>query len=318
MELKSINICVDATLSTNEADFFACIFLIKEERVSMSDDLQSGSDPEEQRSKPQEGGPVEDVASAQESLVDDATNNPPVNPVSPPFGYGPNSGAILPQEGFGLPLKMSVMPPATPLPLWTAVRQLPSQYWYVLRHLQPATFVQEDGKAAWNIIWVQLLILGVAEALHFLSLDFFEFSLSILQAPSTEFLIIAIPTLFGIIVLVSLCFFIGAGILHLIAKAFGGRASFLSYCYGCTLILTPISLASLALAIIPCIGLAAGLAGSIFAIVALIYMTMGIQRLSGGRASAVVLILVAIGVLLCIGVYVAFFIFIFSLMPHSH
>jgi hypothetical protein len=46
-------------------------------------------------------------------------------------------------------------------------------------------------------------------------------------------------------------------------------------------------------------------------------MTMGVHRLSGGKASAAVLIPVITGILFIAGVYIAYFALIFSMMPHN-
>jgi hypothetical protein len=77
----------------------------------------------------------------------------------PSYGYGtpPPSGYEVPSQGYyGQPSNVfqfaPQMPPATPLPLATAIRQLPRQYWYVFTHPKAATFIEEKGKAAWNII----------------------------------------------------------------------------------------------------------------------------------------------------------------------
>jgi hypothetical protein len=112
-------------------------------------------------------------------------------------------------------------------------------------------------------------------------------------------------------------FFFGAGIFHLIAKAFGGRGTFLSYCYNYSLIVIPISILSIVVSIIPGLGSMAGLAGAVYEIVLLIFMTMGVHRLSSGKASATVLIPVITGILLFAGAYIAFFAWIFSMMPRN-
>src|SRR5690349_15732658 len=69
-----------------------------------------------------------------------------------------NLGAPLPPQPYGTPADM---PPVAPLPLGEAVRQLPNQYIRIVTRPGAATFAQEQGKAAWNIIWVQLAILTV-------------------------------------------------------------------------------------------------------------------------------------------------------------
>src|SRR5205807_4643537 len=127
----------------------------------------------------------------------------------PPYGYG--YGYAVPPQGFyGQPPNMfqvpPVMQPATPLPLWAAIRQLPGQYWRVLTHPKAATFIEEERKAAWNIIWVQLLILGVVEALAVLLIVFLEFFLFQLLLPSATMSVFshALPVVAIVVALISI------------------------------------------------------------------------------------------------------------------
>jgi hypothetical protein len=308
----------------------------------MSDDTHQESVPEENIPAHQEVGPIEHTPFAQESfgpfpeIPNDASspsaydnpefyNNPAAYGAPPSYGYG---YAVPPQGFYGQPPHMfqapPVMQPATPLPLWAAIRQLPRQYWRVLTHPKAATFIEEERKAAWNIIWVQLLILGVVEALAILLIVFLEFFLFQLLLPSATMSVFsqALPVVAIVAALISIVcapisFFFGAGILHLIAKAFGGRGTFLSYCYNYSLIVIPITILSVVVSFIPCLGSIAASAGGVYEIVLLIFMTMGVHRLSGGKASATVLIPVITGILLVAGIYIASFAWIFSMMPHK-
>src|ERR1700682_2545934 len=56
-------------------------------------------------------------------------------------------------------------PPVRPLPLGEAIRQLPTQYIRVLTNPGAAVFAQEQGKAAWNITWVQIVLYAAVAAL---------------------------------------------------------------------------------------------------------------------------------------------------------
>lgn len=256
-----------------------------------------------------------------------APTSPPMPYGGPPVFYGYGYGYSVPPQGpYGPPPNDFRVPQATPLPLGEALRQLPRQYWRVLRNPKAATFVEEQGKAAWNIIWVQLLILSVAEALALLllvALEFFLLQLLLSSGPNSTplptlsqiFPIAALAVVVFCFIVVPLSFFISTGIPHLIAKAFGGRGSFLSYCYGYSLVSVPIGIATLVLSFIPCIGSVAALAAPVYSIILLIYMTMGIHRLSGGKASATVLIPIVTGILLFVGTYVVYFIWIFSTIP---
>ncbi len=251
---------------------------------------------------------------------------PPDYPDStPPPGYGYNLSpaygyAIPPQEVYGRPLSIL---PVRPLPLGKAIRELPRQYWRVLTHPKAQTFVEEQGKAAWNIIWVQLLFLGVVQALAILAVLFLEFFFLQILVPGRDLAGISqqAPLVGTILVVICIAFtpvpfFIGAGIYHVVAKAFRGSGSFLSFCYSYALITIPIGILSLVLSLVPCVGSLAGLAGAVYEVILLIYMTMGVHRLSGGKATTAILIPVITGVIVVIGLYVAYFILIFSILPH--
>jgi|SRR5579883_3060897 len=265
---------------------------------------------------------------------------PSVQPPGPPSTYGAPPGPLPGTPGapfaFATPLPYGYAvppqalygpPPGTwsalprPLSLGEAFRQLPRPYWNVLTHPKAATFAWEQGKAAWDIIWIQLLILAVVESLAILAVLFLEFFLIQLILPSNaaSFVSQALPITAIIVVLfclvlVPITFFCGSGIFYLMARAFGGQGSFLSHAYCYALITIPISLLSLLLSIIPCIGSLAGFAGLVYSIVLLIFMMMGVHRLSGGKASAAVLIPIGVMFLLAIGAYVAYFVWIFSVL----
>ncbi len=96
--------------------------------------------------------------------------NQPQGPYSaPPYGQPQNPYGYPPQAPYGVPPYQQpgygyVPPPVAPLPLGEAIRQLPQQYIKILTKPSAATFAEEMGKAAWNIVWVQLLGLAVITA----------------------------------------------------------------------------------------------------------------------------------------------------------
>jgi hypothetical protein len=198
---------------------------------------------------------------------------------------------------------------------------LPRQYWNVFTHPKAATFAWEQNKAAWNIIWLQLLILTIVESLAVLALLFLEsFLFQFLLPSSTSAFVsqtrpiatIIVPLFCIMYVLIS--FFFGSGILYLVARAFGGQGAFLEYAYSYALITVPVSILSLLFALLPCIGSLVQIAGGVYTVVLLIYMTMGVHRLSGGKASAAVLIPIGTGILLLVGAYIVYIAWIFSLL----
>jgi hypothetical protein len=196
------------------------------------------------------------------------------------------------------------VPPVTPLPLSEAISQLPDQYVRVVTRPGVATFAQEQGKASWDIVWVQLAIFTVISVVA----NFVIFNVTMpaypgmaAASPQSMQIIRSFSGVFPLsyIILTPLSFFIGAGIYHLIAKAFGGQGTFLAYCYSYLLFYVPLGIVSLVLSMIPFFNYL-GFAVSIYEIVLLIFMTMAVHRLSGGKATLAVLILpIALIVLAC-------------------
>src|SRR5215467_5686496 len=216
---------------------------------------------------------------------------PPQGPYGqpqPPYGQPqPPYGAPYQEPGYGYP-----PPQAVPLPLGEAIRQLPNQYIRVLTKPSAATFAEEQGKAAWDIVWVQLIIYAIAAAV----LGYLAFLISPNQFSTTGsstitpgmVQAISLGTGFGLILLIPIFFFIGVGIYYLIAKAFGGQGTFLAQSYITLLYSVPIGILSSVLRLIPVLGALAAFALSIYAIVLQVFAIMAVHRLSGGKATAVV------------------------------
>jgi hypothetical protein len=196
------------------------------------------------------------------------------------------------------------VPPVTPLPLSEAIRQLPDQYVRVVTRPGAATFAQEQGKASWDIVWVQLAIFTVISVVA----NFVIFNVTMpaspgmaAASPQSMQIIRSFTGVFPLsyIILTPLSFFIGTGIYHLIAKAFGGQGTFLAYCYSYLLFYVPLGIVSLVLNMIPFLNYLSFAVG-IYELVLLIFMTMAVHRLSGGKATLAVLILpIALIVLAC-------------------
>src|SRR6266852_8723970 len=216
----------------------------------------------------------------------------PQGPYGPP-PQGPYGAPPYQQPGYGY-----AVPPAAPLPLGEAIRQLPKKSIKVLIKPAAATFAEEQGKAAWNIVWVQLLGLGVI----FGVLVFLIFqlvlpgvlnNLSSSNSPAAGMVAViegaAVAFAIGEIILVPLGFFITVGIYYLIAKAFGGQGTFLAQSYSSTLFYVPLTIISSVIGLIPFLGSLAGIAVFIYEIVLGIYMMMAVHRLTGGKATLVVL-----------------------------
>jgi len=244
----------------------------------------------------------------------------PYGQLQSPYGpppQGPYGASAYQQPGYGYGV-----PPvqAVPLPLGEAIRQLPNQYIRVLTKPSAATFAEEQGKAAWNIVWVQLLGIAIFSAI-------FVFLIFQLVLPSTmsnsnvpaetvavtEGMVVVLAL--SVIILMPLVFFIGVGIYYLIARVFGGQGTFLAQSYSTLLFYIPLSIADLVLGLIPFLGSLVGLAASIYQIVLSVFMVMAVHRLSGGKATFVILLP---AIMLVAFACVAFFIIVVLVASASH
>ncbi|WP_376794487.1 Yip1 family protein [Thermogemmatispora sp.] len=237
---------------------------------------------------------------------------PPANPYGPPPAT-PYGGAPATYYG-GQP---GFYPPAVanPLPLGQALRELPRQYWRIATRPSAETFAQEVGKASWDIVWTQLLLGAALNAI----IIFLEFVLifavftallpSSYRLPFGQFSF-AVALIYALIVFISVpvSFFLMQGIIYGLAKAFGGQGSFLQQCYSSMLIYGALFLVTaigVILLMVPILGYLVGLAllaAYIYGIVLLVFSVMASHRLSGGQASATVLIpFVGVTVLACCG-----------------
>ncbi len=282
--------------------------------------------------------------------------NPPYGQPQPPYGqpqqgpYGPPQGPygqpqqgpygqpqppyVQPQPPYGAPYQQPGygMPPvqAAPLPLGEAIRQLPNQYIRVLTKPSAATFAVEQGKAAWNIVWIQLLIYAVILAAlgyigSLIGLSFGAFS-SLMNTGSLSssginpgtLQAVAASSSFGEIILVPLDFFIVVGIYYLLAKAFGGQGTFLAQGYSFLLYHVPIGILSGVIGLIPILGGIVAFALYIYGIVLNVFLIMATHRMSGGKATAVVLIPIAVIAVLVCALGIIFFALIAAALRQTH
>jgi hypothetical protein len=253
----------------------------------------------------------------------------------PPSAYGYGFPSAQGAPGFPPPSAYGQgfpPPQAQPLPLGQAIRELPRQYKKILFKPGVRSFGEEQGKADWGIIWVQLLfwmILQVVVSIPlFLAYDQALASNPSLASTGADASLFTSPAvlLAQIVleaVLAPLIFLAGVGIQYLVARAFKGTGSFKQQTYNQLLFQIPLGLITGALALVlsTFIGrvfadiLNASAAGyatapllsgpyllvlSLFDLVSLavgIYTTiltvfsfMAVHRMSGGRATASVLI----------------------------
>jgi Yip1-like protein len=234
---------------------------------------------------------------------------PPQNPYgTPPPQYGTPPSQ---QGGYGYGY---VPPQQAPRPLGQAIQELPNQYIKILTKPSVQSFAEEMGKADWAIVWVQLLAIAIVGTI-------FGLIGSAINAASSSFgsasgfnpgaiLALTISGSTFSFISVPLYFFILVGIQYLIARAFQGQGRFLTQSYTTLLYQVPINIASYVLGLIPFVGGIAGAALFIYGIVLNVYSIMAVHRLSGGKATAVVLIPIAVLfllVFLCVLAVVAIF-----------
>lgn len=206
------------------------------------------------------------------------------------------------------------MPPLTPLPLKEALRQLPRQYLKVLTKPSPATFAEEMNKASWDIVLVQIIGYGILAAIISAILAQVILQTALLpifnNLPRTSAPTPALPPNFFVfyqrlllgssisnVVAIPLYFFLGVGIQFGLAKLFKGLGQYLVQSYTALLYQVPLNLLvvvlSLPLVFIPTVGLflpsLISLPVLVYSIVLNIFAIMSVHRLSGGKASAVVL-----------------------------
>lgn len=266
----------------------------------------------------------------------DPSQSPPQNPYQqPPSQYAPPlqnpyeqpSGAnvygqpyVAPgyqQAGYGYPPQAQ-----NPLPLGQALGGLPNQYLKILTKPGAQSFIEEQGKADWGIILVQLLIIGligtiiglIGSAVGFLANPF---SSGNAASSAMGFVIASGASTFSI-VSVFISFFITVGIQYSLAKAFKGVGNFKQQAYNQLLFYSPIAVINYVLGIIPILGFFLAFALSIYQIVLNVFSIMATHRLSGGKATAVVLIPYAVlflVALLCVLALVALFFHAASTLP---
>ena len=253
---------------------------------------------------------------------------PPPVYTPPPAGYAVPPIPERPGYGYGYP----PLPPTRPLLLGQAVRELPQQYKRILFKPGAGSFAEEQSKADWGIIWMQLLFLVLFSAITTLPVSLMESSIfSFLNTPGMPTISpasLAVEATIGTIFLTPLIFFAGVGIQYLLARAFKGTGEFRTQAYNqllyqvptafiialLYLIMTPFlsgmtfvptttqatTFNPLSFIVLMVVGLLASAVG-IYSIVLNVFSIMAAHRLSGGRAAGVVLIPYAVVLVLYAG-----------------
>lgn len=254
----------------------------------------------------------------------------PLHPLPPGYVYVPVN------QGFKY--DFPPVPPVQPQPLGQAVQDLPRQYKKILFKPGVRSFLEEQGRAEWGIIWIQLLFLMFIEVLASIPDVIFagqESTAATTTGLPPNFLVIETLTL---AILGPAFFFAGVGIQYLLARMFKGNGSFKQQAYNQLLYSVPIGVVSSLVAALfsgltrgavmatfyvntssgttsPVLdgGYLVGLlffdlligALGIYSIILNVFSIMATHRMTGGKASAVVLIPIA-------AVYILAFIVVFA------
>ncbi len=179
------------------------------------------------------------------------------------------------------------------LSIGTIIWQLLPRYWKVITKPDWQTFLEERDRADWPATLVQLF--GYAIITAVLAIFASSTSLSLLdQAAGTSkgaasFGGAAISFVAGLMV-----FFLFQGVLYGLARAFGGQGTFVQQAYTFLLFQVPLGILSSLLAFIPVAGAYLGILVGVYEIMLSILAIMGVHKLSSGKASAVVLIPIAV------------------------
>ena len=253
-----------------------------------------------------------------------APQNPYGNPPENPYGAPQNPYGAPPENPYGAPPYGApgyqpapdyyTPPPSAPLPLGEAIRNLPNQYIRATTRPTPRTFAEEMGKASWDIVWVQLIGLAIISAIlaylrtlispNTFNTTMTSSSLSPAMMQSIQSLTLGLAL--GNIIVVPVIFFIWMGILYGLATAFGGQGRFLTQSYTNLLYHVPLSIVSSIVSLIPVAGFIIAFFILLYELVLNIFSIMAVHRLSGGRATAVVLIPIGVLALLGCGLLVLF------------
>jgi hypothetical protein len=185
-----------------------------------------------------------------------------------------------------------------------AIRELPGQYVNVLTRPSVNRFEEEKGKARWGIVWIQLMSLAIIDAILQ--------SVSLLISPNNvnsftgvnnispsmiQSITIIIVFLFQL-VLTPASFLAAGGILYLIARAFGGRGTYLEQIYVTLLFGVPLVILSYLLLLIQATSSWLPYLPHLYSMVLFVLSLVAVHKLSRGKAIAVILIPICILLLL--------------------
>ena len=205
-----------------------------------------------------------------------------------PSGYAaPPQGAYgtfpYQQQGYAPPVQ------AAPLPFGEAIRQLPRQYLRVLTKWSATTYAEEQSKASWGMVWLQMALIAILGIVNVY-----------LPVGSTS----PVTAILAGIIVVPLVNFLLASLYYLLARAFGGRGTWVAHLYCWLLITVLLSVVLIPFNAIPVL-VGFGRVLNSFSLWLTFLMLKGVHGLSGGKAWAVLLIPVGVIVVIAVLVVIA-------------
>jgi hypothetical protein len=186
----------------------------------------------------------------------------------------------------------------------------------VLRNPRVAAFDMEQPGANWTAVWIGVLIMALVEAVAAL---FTRAAIAALGVSGTARDVIR--TLypgadignqvgegpFEAFVSSVVMFFLGAGLIYLVARILGGRGTFLGQTYLMSLAIVPLSIISAAVGWIPVFGGIISFVAGIYLIVLVVMAVMSAHRLNAGLAiiSLILPVVAVVAIIVALAVIVA-------------
>lgn len=243
---------------------------------------------------------------------------PPSQPPPPGSGFQPIPGGYVPPTGYG-PGNMGGgggMPPRT-------AGNLFQSYLAAVTRPNAATYEAELPLASWSRVLIGVLaaiVISVVFSVVYGALTVNQLEQQLVdtytkQGMGPDFIQMVhnvfgfVRSVFspvgalGFLVFYFLLFFIGAGVMYLIAKIFGGQGSFLPHAYGLSLSYTPLRILGAVVGLIPFVGFLVALVLAIYQLYCAGQSMTVSHRLTPGRAQLVAffpLILLVVGGCLCL------------------
>jgi hypothetical protein len=176
-----------------------------------------------------------------------------------------------------------------------AIRELPGQYFKVLTRPSVTRFAEEMGKVSWGIVWVQLICLAIIDAfLQYVGFLLLPSNVSSIAGTSINPAMLQSITIITVVLLqlvfTPVAFLAVGGILYMIAKAIGGRGTFLEQIYTTLLFGVPLVILSFLLQLIPVTSSWLPYLPHLYSLVLFVVSLMAVHQLSKRKALVVILI----------------------------